>query len=669
MLKTNIPHISIFFTCLFGLLFAFGILTAQERKKVQTGRESLFSSQKKGYIQLLDSAKKLRSASPYAALKIAQSFLFSEARKADTAAWLKALSISRYVYSQFSDHKKALSLDFVRKKLLESYKDTTEQMRVLESLAFSYNSLGMLEKTLEYRHKLLRIIRESKIQNRTAAVILSNQGEYFRNKNDFRKALNYNDTASNIAATLKLPLYAFLLVNRCEIFIDMANYDSAAFYASKAQVLLDTIPDFPLYQAFNYRCLGIIYRKKGDYKASVKYLKKGLEVAKRVNGMGYVITILKELSETEEEKGMLKQALQTYKTFKTYDDSIRKKTNRELTALVNLRLEMQQQEIKKIRALSKEKMIAQAMLSKQRQILWGLLLLAVLCALFLFYFIRSSRIKKRYIGLLKEKAKQLTKNNEKISRQKLNIENQNRLLEEKNFELDALNRENSSLIGIVSHDLKSPLRQIMGLVSVIRLEGEENLKVGQKECLHKIMQSSERASELIQKILSLEALESKNIHKQLDNYDIYLLVKEGVDFFEKQAEEKNIKIHLQKPENTLNSLVNKDYTTQIVQNLVSNAIKFSPIGKNIFISFSRAGDDFVKFMVKDEGPGLTECDMVKLFGKFQRLSARPTAGESSNGLGLSIVKKYTEAMNGSVWCESEEGKGATFVVKLPRGNV
>ena len=74
---------------------------------------------------------------------------------------------------------------------------------------------------------------------------------------------------------------------------------------------------------------------------------------------------------------------------------------------------------------------------------------------------------------------------------------------------------------------------------------------------------------------------------------------------------------------------------------------------------------FLRIEVRDEGPGLSPDDMTKLFGKFARLSARPTGGEHSTGLGLSIVKKMVEAMNGKVWCESEFGKGATFIVELP----
>jgi len=73
----------------------------------------------------------------------------------------------------------------------------------------------------------------------------------------------------------------------------------------------------------------------------------------------------------------------------------------------------------------------------------------------------------------------------------------------------------------------------------------------------------------------------------------------------------------------------------------------------------------VRCEVQDEGPGLSPQDQQRLFGKFARLSAKPTGGEHSTGLGLSIVKKTVEAMNGKVWCESELGRGATFSVELP----
>ena len=107
----------------------------------------------------------------------------------------------------------------------------------------------------------------------------------------------------------------------------------------------------------------------------------------------------------------------------------------------------------------------------------------------------------------------------------------------------------------------------------------------------------------------------------------------------------------------------KGFLIQIIENLVSNAVKFSPPNTKVEIEVS--GNQNVLISVKDEGPGITKEDQTKLFGKYNILSAKPTGGEPSTGLGLSIVKKYIEEMGGKVWCESQIGKGATFYVSLP----
>jgi signal transduction histidine kinase len=111
-------------------------------------------------------------------------------------------------------------------------------------------------------------------------------------------------------------------------------------------------------------------------------------------------------------------------------------------------------------------------------------------------------------------------------------------------------------------------------------------------------------------------------------------------------------------------LVDPSLTVQALENLVSNAVKYSPSGKDIFVRLERQAQT-ARVEVQDQGPGLSAEDQKKLFGKFARLSAKPTGGEHSTGLGLSIVKKMVEAMHGQVWCESQLGHGATFIVELP----
>jgi signal transduction histidine kinase len=102
---------------------------------------------------------------------------------------------------------------------------------------------------------------------------------------------------------------------------------------------------------------------------------------------------------------------------------------------------------------------------------------------------------------------------------------------------------------------------------------------------------------------------------------------------------------------------------EAMDNVVSNAVKYSPLDQPIHISLEKA-DRKVRFLVRDEGPGLTRDDKKRLFGRFQRLSAQPTGGESSNGLGLSIVKQIIELHGGNVSAKSRVGRGTTFIIEL-----
>jgi signal transduction histidine kinase len=137
------------------------------------------------------------------------------------------------------------------------------------------------------------------------------------------------------------------------------------------------------------------------------------------------------------------------------------------------------------------------------------------------------------------------------------------------------------------------------------------------------------------------------------------------DEYRGPAHEKSITLNVQHDKASEKIYADEQALMQVLDNLISNAVKYSPHHKNIWIS-SLALGEVVQIRIKDEGQGMTEEDLKRLFGKFAKLSARPTGNEHSTGLGLSIVKRLVESMNGKIWCESEYGKGATFVLEMPR---
>ena len=244
------------------------------------------------------------------------------------------------------------------------------------------------------------------------------------------------------------------------------------------------------------------------------------------------------------------------------------------------------------------------------------------------------------------------------------IQEQNVLLEQKvkerTTELIQLNEQKDMLVDMVAHDLRTPLHQIKGIMWILDVPKIE-LPKEQKEYLSQIDNSVDRLSEMIGQILNTHGMEVNQINLKNEVIDLVDVVQYVAKSFQLTADEKNIKVMVRAEKGNHYAKVDKNYMIQVLENLLSNAIKFSEKGSHIMLHLnSKKGKTFIS--IEDNGPGISEQDQKKMFGRYQKLSAQPTAGESSIGLGLSIVKKFVEAMNGTIHCESELGKGTQFII-------
>lgn len=256
----------------------------------------------------------------------------------------------------------------------------------------------------------------------------------------------------------------------------------------------------------------------------------------------------------------------------------------------------------------------------------------------------------------------------KVKERTAALQASNHQLSEAIEQLRLANVEKNEFLGIVAHDLKNPLSTIQLAAKLMREEAPSLAVEDFREITGDILTTSNRMFDLITNLLDVNRLEQNAIRFASVSFDIVPLLHASANTYEAAAAAKGLRLHLDTPDQ-LRAFADESATVQVIDNIVSNAVKYSPLGKNIFISARAStfenGVQIVQIAVRDEGPGLSEEDLKKLFGKFARLSAQPTAGEHSTGLGLSIVKKIVEAMNGRVYCESSLGNGATFVVELP----
>ena len=240
--------------------------------------------------------------------------------------------------------------------------------------------------------------------------------------------------------------------------------------------------------------------------------------------------------------------------------------------------------------------------------------------------------------------------------------------------LREMNEEKNEFMGIAAHDLRNPLGAITGYAEIL-IEEMESLQPSVPEpgaravreageCAGRIRETSRRMAEMVQNLLDANRIERGEMQLSLAPLDLSQTVAAVLETQRPRAVAKQQTLHWQNEVGAVSVLADATVLTQVIENLISNAVKYSPAGKNIFVRLRRLQEGTL-CEVQDEGPGLSAEDQKKLFGKFARLSAKPTGGENSTGLGLSIVKKMVEAMNGRVWCESELGRGATFIVEFP----
>lgn len=231
-------------------------------------------------------------------------------------------------------------------------------------------------------------------------------------------------------------------------------------------------------------------------------------------------------------------------------------------------------------------------------------------------------------------------------------------------QLVELHEKKDYLLEIIAHDLKSPLANIQALIGVIK---KDNYPVdsSERQVIDLIVDAAKKSQALIKKILSSENLENIVYNLNLEVCDVSILIKQCIEDVRDTASNKNIQIHFFAEEGLHYwAFVDRIYLNQVYENLLNNAIKFSLPGKHVYVSLN-ASDNTIRTEVRDEGPGIQKDEMGLLFKKYKKLSNKPTAGETSTGLGLSIVKHYAELLNGKVWCDSTPGKGSNFIVELP----
>lgn len=242
--------------------------------------------------------------------------------------------------------------------------------------------------------------------------------------------------------------------------------------------------------------------------------------------------------------------------------------------------------------------------------------------------------------------------------------NLNQELIELNHSLTELTNDKNEFLALAANDLKRPLESIQELSTLMQRSISQFSQDKLQEFAKIIEVSSQRMTQLIRNLLQANDIETGKFDMPLGIYDVSTSLQFLADDYLDAAREKSLQLNIEIPQEECKLLVNKRALLQILDNLLSNAIKYSPYGKTVHVRFIKQ-QDVMRCEIQDEGIGISPEEQQKLFNKFSRLTPRPTGNESATGLGLFIVKKLVETMNGQVTCDSTLGKGTTFIVSFP----
>jgi len=268
-------------------------------------------------------------------------------------------------------------------------------------------------------------------------------------------------------------------------------------------------------------------------------------------------------------------------------------------------------------------------------------------------------LEMRVSGKAKKNIKMLTELNNQINEQK-------EKLKIAVDELEYKDKDKTRILRSVAHDVMNPIAAIAALTEILLSESkdysEEHIEI-----IKLIEEACSNSLNLSRDILEAAA-RINPVEMQKSPTDVNVLINNTVELLSFRAIAKRQQLILSLPDEPIIACINKDKMWRVINNLIANALKFSFEGAAIEIKLERSGDNF-HVTVKDEGVGIPDKNKDKIFDMFTEAKRPGTLGEKPYGLGLSISSQIVQAHGGKIWFESEQGKGATFHISIPLGQV
>ncbi|VAW27683.1 Adenylate cyclase, partial [hydrothermal vent metagenome] len=468
----------------------------------------------------------------------------------------------------------------------------------------------------------------------TLATALLNVGDEYFNTDEFDSALLYFSESGEIFDLKNYKIgKAYNLGNIGLVYAEQGRHKLAEENIVEATKILQELGDnYPIAVYNTY--MADIYKAKGDLPRALAYAQHSYSLAMAGGLKEQIRDASHTLSELYQEAEEYKKAYQFQEEYLIYRDSINNEETIRKMADLRTEYEVSQKQIE-VDLLNQEKKVS-------RLIRAGLLGLLLAITGLAFIYIKRNK-EKRIINKL------LTTQKEKLQIQ--------------HSELEVLNSTKDRFFSIISHDLRGPVNSFKGLTTIMKMSLEEKKYNELPKMTDMLDKASSQISTLLNNLLDWAVNQQGEFPYNPEEIELTQLVEEVLNTSKPRAESKQIEINKSIGVDVV-AWIDKNSVKTILRNLINNALKFTPQGGRIEISGSSELNEVV-LKIKDTGIGISKDKFATLFSMNELKSTPGTDGEKGLGLGLRLAYEFTKMNKGVISAESEEGKGTTFIIKLP----
>lgn len=523
--------------------------------------------------------------------------------------------------------------------------DTLSLANTLNRIGNSNNYMGYHNEAIKYYNPAIEYFTALNDYNGIArvssniSIMQAEDGEYEKSLITIKSALeNYKKTKSDIDVA-----YAYDLVGT--IFNDLNIDDSAFFYLNAANEILKQLPKGKRELAFNYQSLGNFHFKKGKYLASIDYYKKALEIAHELEITQLKLNNTRYLSQAYYKLKDYKKAYDHVLISYNISDSIYNNSNTQLIAEMQAKYENIKQTSEN-EQLKNQAITNEAIIQKQR--IYNNSFAAIVAILLIAGIVFTFTFRK-------------------IVKQKKIAESDRLTIQKQSDQLAASDKMKSQFFSNISHELRTPLTILVGMLDHLMANGSEKYDKNDSRKLELAKVNAEKIKDLIDEVFELTKMDAHKVVLVLAPTAILPLMERIVFSFHSLAEEKkqDLSISYNQVHNVfLNIDVNK--FEKIINNLIINAIKFTPEGGKIKVEVSlKENNSSLEISIIDNGKGISKQDMKHIFDRYFQSENQDGQANPGTGLGLAMAKELTEMQNGEISATSTLGEGTNFKVTFP----